>query len=224
MNVSVIIPVRDGARYLPEAIASVRAQTVPAAELIVVDDGSADGSGDVALALGADCIRQAPAGIGAARNAGVRRARGDAVAFLDADDLWAPDKLERQASALANDGALDGVFGLAQQFLSPDLPAEERARLRCPEDPQPGIHAGALLVRRPAFERTGGFDESLPVGEFVDWYARAAQLGLAFATLESLVLRRRLHAANTVRSRRDERAAYARIIKASLDRRRAESP
>jgi glycosyltransferase involved in cell wall biosynthesis len=224
VNVSVVIPVHNGARYLAEAIASVHAQTTPPCELVVVDDGSTDGSGELAVSLGAVCVRQDQAGIGAARNAGVRRARGDAIAFLDADDLWSSDKLERQVTRLGEETAVDGAFGWAQQFVSPDLPAEERAQLRCPTEPQPGIHAGALLVRRSAFERTGGFDEAISVGDFLDWYARATDLGLTFATLEGVVLRRRLHGTNTMRKLQHERAGYVRVLKAALDRRRQVAP
>jgi GT2 family glycosyltransferase len=104
--------------------------------------------------------------------------------------------------------------------VSPDLPTEQREKLRCPDEPQPGIHAGALLIRRPAFERTGGFDEGIHVGDFLDWYIRAADLGLKFTTLDSVVLRRRLHDSNTMRKLRDDRAGYARVLKAALDRRR----
>jgi glycosyltransferase involved in cell wall biosynthesis len=147
MNVSVVIPVHNGSRYLGEAIASVQAQTMPPTEVIVVDDGSTDGSGELALSLGAVCVRQEQAGSGPARNAGAREARGEAIAFLDADDLWAPRKLELQVRALEDDAGLDGSFGWAQQFVSPDLPTEQREKLRCPDEPQPGIHAGALLIR-----------------------------------------------------------------------------
>jgi glycosyltransferase involved in cell wall biosynthesis len=202
----------------------VHAQTAAPGEIVVVDDGSTDGSADLAASLGAVCIRQDPTGIGAARNAGVQRASGDAIAFLDADDLWAPEKLERQVRTLEERAALDGVFGWAQQFVSPDLAAEERAKLHCPDEPQPGIHAGALLIRRPAFERSSGFDESIQVGDFLDWYARAIETGLTFATIDDVVLRRRLHGTNTMRTLRDERAEYARVIKAALDRRRQATP
>jgi glycosyltransferase involved in cell wall biosynthesis len=223
VNVSVVVPVYNGARYLPEAIASVRAQTAPPSEVIVVDDGSTDGSGDLARSLGAVCIRQERLGIAGALNTGARHAAGDAIAFLDADDVWTPEKLALQLAALGKRSDLDGVFGLAQQFVSPDLPVEEQARLRCPAEPQAGIHAGALLIRRPSFERTSGFDEELGVGEFIDWYIRATELGLKLELLDELVLRRRLHDSNTMRVRRGEVSTYAHVLKAALDRRRAEA-
>jgi glycosyltransferase involved in cell wall biosynthesis len=221
VNVSAVIPVFLSERYLAEAIESVHAQTTPVLEIVVVDDGSPDGSAALAARLGARCVRQQNAGIGAARNRGVKEARGAAVAFLDADDRWARDRIERQVGLLEGDPALSGVLGEVQQFVSPELSEAERARLECPPEPQAGGVPGALLVRRDDFLATGGFDERLRVGEFVDWYARARETGLRIAFHEGVVLHRRLHASNTMRARRDEHATYARILKDTLDRRRS---
>ena len=98
VSVSVVIPTFNCAAYLPEAIRSVLAQTHQASEIIVVDDGSTDDTAAVVAGLGNGVIyvRQANAGVAAARNTGVARATGSYVAFLDADDYWAPDKLETQ--------------------------------------------------------------------------------------------------------------------------------
>ena len=219
MRVSVVIPVHNGSAYLAEAVASVRAQTTPAYELIVVDDGSTDGSDALARSLGAFCIRQEQAGGGPARNAGVRGATGDAIAFLDSDDLWAPTKLELQVGVLEANRQLDGVLCHALQFVSSDLTEEERAQVQCPEHSQPGAGTSALLVRKASFDRTGGFSSRFPVGEFIDWYARATELGLGFAMLPDVLLRRRIHRTNTGRERR-ETPGYTRIVKEALDRRR----
>jgi glycosyltransferase involved in cell wall biosynthesis len=99
--VSVVIPAFDAARFIASAIRSALAQTRPVLEVIVVDDGSRDDTAAVARAAGANVIVQANAGPGAARNAGVRAARGEWIAFLDADDVWHPRKLERQWAAHA---------------------------------------------------------------------------------------------------------------------------
>ena len=221
MNVTAIVPVYNGSRYLGAALASVHEQTVPVAEVIVVDDGSTDGSYELAESLGARCLRQDHAGIGAARNLGVRHARGELLGFLDADDLWAPDKLEVQLRVLDRSSEVDAVLGYVQQFVSPDLSPAERASLTCPDEPQPPGVAGAMLIRRPAFERTGGFGEEWRVAEFLDWYARAVDLGVRFETVPDVVLRRRLHRSNTTRERSDERGVYLDVLKAALDRRRA---
>jgi glycosyltransferase involved in cell wall biosynthesis len=221
-SVSVIIPVYNCERYLAEAINSVLAQTHPAHEIIVVDDGSTDSSAQVARRFGS-AVRyafQPNAGIGAARNRGVRLALGNFFAFLDADDLWTDDKLRQQLAAVAEDPRLDAVFGLAKQFHSPELDAVARSRIQCPARPAPGYVAGSMLIRRSAFEGVGPFETGWRVGEFVDWYLRATEAGLRERMLPEVVLHRRLHATNQGVRERAAATDYARILKASLDRRR----
>lgn len=94
MKVSVVIPAYNRAALLPECIQSVRKQSRPADEIIVVDDGSTDGTGDVALQLGCTLVQQVNRGLAAARNAGAREASGEALFFLDSDDLLLPHALE----------------------------------------------------------------------------------------------------------------------------------
>jgi len=221
--ISVIVPVFNGAAYVGEALASIRAQTHAAAEIVVVDDGSRDDSAAVVQALGAAVRyqRQEHAGAGAARNHGVRLARGEWLAFLDADDLWAPEKLALQVQALAAAPALEAVFAHAENFHSPDLPPELRQRLACPPGAMPCTTPSAMLIRRAAFERVGGFDESGALGEVVDWYVRARAQDLVEAVLPQTLVRRRIHAHNTGRLRAAERGSYVRIAKAALERRRA---
>jgi len=98
-RISVVIPVYNGSKYLPDALASVVNQTLKPYEIIVVDDGSTDGSADIAKAFGEKIIvlSQANRGESAARNVGINAASGDWIAFLDADDVWLPEKLERQS-------------------------------------------------------------------------------------------------------------------------------
>ena len=110
--VSCIIPVFNGARFLGEAVDSILAQTYRPCEVIVVDDGSTDATGDVIAGYGERvvAVRQPNRGEAAARNAGVRAARGALVAFLDADDLWGPEKLTRQAAKLGEDPRIDLCF------------------------------------------------------------------------------------------------------------------
>src|SRR5438876_3166815 len=124
MKVSVIIPVRDGARYIVSAIESVLEQTEPPAELLVIDDGSKDETADIVSQFfnrGVRLIQQPPGGAAAARNAGVKLARQQLLAFLDADDLWTSTKLEQQCAELQSDPALDMVFGYVRQFVSQDV-------------------------------------------------------------------------------------------------------
>lgn len=98
--VSVVMPTYNGERYIGEALKSVHDQTLPVAEIIVVDDGSSDQTASIAAAFGARVLRQPNSGVATARNTGVRAARQPWVAFLDQDDIWAAEKIEQQWNAV----------------------------------------------------------------------------------------------------------------------------
>jgi glycosyltransferase involved in cell wall biosynthesis len=224
--ISVMIGVYNAERYLAEAIESVFAQSYRPLELIVVDDGSDDGSGDVARGYGDGLTyaHQANAGNGSARNHAVRLASGELFAFLDADDRFLPEKLEHQFAALEADLDLDMVFGYVREFVSPELTDTERASVRPPAaEPMPWPAPNLMLIRRESFARVGPFSEDVKVGVTVDWYARAKEAGLRGVVLPEVVLERRLHLTNNGLRERDSRQQYLHVLKASLDRRRAQA-
>jgi len=226
LAISTVVTTYNCAAYLGEALASVLAQTHAAAEVIVIDDGSTDDGATARVAQGyGERVRyfyQANGGIGAARNAGAAAAQGTHLAWLDADDYWTADKLERQVAALAADPALEAVFAYMQQFISPDVAGTAAvAGLEAPAEAMPGRCASSLLLTRAAFERVGAFATDMAVSEFLDWYARATEIGLRAVMLPEVLTGRRIHASNNGRRRQLERAEYARVLKASLDRRRA---
>ncbi len=222
-DVSVIVPVRDGERYLAEALRSIAGQSPAPAEVIVVDDGSTDGTARVAAEFGAPvrCVSQAPAGVATAVNRGLKEARGDLIASLDADDLWTAGKLAVQLETLRREPELDVVFGHVEHFLSPDLSPRQRAAIRLPAEPLAGYSRGTMLARREAMRRAGPFDPRWRVGDFVDWWARAQEAGLRHRMLPDVLMRRRLHGANLGARRRDDRVDYARLVHAAVRRRRA---
>jgi glycosyltransferase involved in cell wall biosynthesis len=222
-SVSAVIAVCDGERYLAAAIESALAQTVPPDEILVVDDGSTDGTAAIARGFGGigRCLQGSHAGLSATLNRGIEAARGQHLAFLDADDLWLPEKLAIQTRALAADPGLEAVFGHVEQFVSPDVAPEARPALPEAMRVAPGYFTGALLIRAAAVRRAGPFDPQWQVGNFVDWYLRAQEAGVRDAMLPEIVLRRRLHADNMGVRERESRRAYARILKHALDRRRA---
>lgn len=223
-SVSVIIPLYNARRYIGAAIQSVLAQTFAATEIIVVDDGSTDG-GDAIVREYAQvrCVSQANGGIGAARNEGARLASSDYFAFLDADDLWEPNKLEVQMTAFRRAPELDMVFGHVQEFLSLDSDNTGQPGRRGLAQPVPGVIPSALLVRRDAFHRAGWFDTQWRQGEFASWYARAIESRLQRVILPDLVAWRRIHGENNGIVGRTWKNDYVRILKASLDRRRSAS-
>lgn len=223
--VSAIIPVYNYERFLAEAIESVLNQTYQNVEVIVVDDGSTDRSSEVAKSFADRGVRycnQENAGIGPARNTGVELAQGEFFAFLDADDRWPEDKLERQLRAFENDPALEMVFGQALQLHNgPEW--EAGVKDTKPADGLvPGMVAGTMLIKRESFLRVGDFPGGLKLGEFIDWYGRAVQLQVRSLVLPDLLLWRRIHDSNTGVRERQSVTDYARVLKAKLDRRRAE--
>jgi glycosyltransferase involved in cell wall biosynthesis len=222
-SISVVIGVYNAEPYLAEALDSVLMQDYRPLELIVVDDGSTDGSGEVAQRYEeVRLIRQANAGNGSARNTGLQAATGEFLAFLDADDRFTPGKLSLQMRALDEDPDLDMVFGHVQEFVSPELDEETRARIRPPAaTPMPWTAPNLMLIRRASFDRVGLFSTAVRVGVTVDWFARADEAGLRHRILPQTVLERRLHTQNNGLRERDSQSQYLQVLKAALDRRRA---
>jgi glycosyltransferase involved in cell wall biosynthesis len=221
-EVSVIIPVFDAAPYVGEAIESVLSQEGPSIEVIVVDDGSTDGSAGVIASYGRRirAARQERAGTGAARNRGLALARGRLLAFLDADDRYPPRSVATRVEALERDPGLDTAAGHVREFVSPDTDAETRRLLRPTRSPTPGRVSSALLLRREALDRMGPFSEAFTIGVDLDFAVRALEAGLTLAMLPQVVLERRLHGANNGLRQWHQRTQYAEVLKASLDRRR----
>ena len=221
--ISVMIGAYNAAPYLGEAIESVFAQDYEPIELIVVDDGSTDGTADVARSFArVQLIQQENGGNGAARNRAVESASGELYAFLDADDRFTSGKLMLQKAALDADPGLDIVFGHVREFLSPELDEETRASLRPPApDPMPWTAPNLMLVRRESFERVGAFTTAVRVGVTVDWFARAAEAGLRYSILPEVVLERRLHTQNNGLRERASRSQYLEVIRQAMERRRA---
>ncbi len=221
-TVSVIIPVHNGARYLAEAIESALAQTHPSQEIIVVDDGSTDGSATIAARYGPPVRLTATAHVGApiARNHAASLATGDWLAFLDADDRWLPEKSAQQLAAATRVGETI-AFGGVRHFLSPELDASTRQRLYCPPNVEHGPMPSNFFVRRDTFIALGGFDPRWRVGELLDWYGRATDAGYRAVTIPELVLHRRVHTANYSLTAAPQHVDLARIAKRTIDRRRA---
>lgn len=221
--ISNIIPVYNGERYLAEAIESVLAQTYRNIEIIIVDDGSTDGSAEVAKHYKSP-VRyyfQSNSGAGAARNRGIALAQGNFLAFLDADDLWLPDKLKLQIAAFAGDSTIDMIFGHVRQFACPALSEEARKQIKIPAEIIAGHHAGSMLIKKKAFFQVGFFGTDFQLVEFIDWHARASEAGLKSLMLPDIVMNRRIHKTNQGLYKRKHQGEYARVLKAILDRRRS---
>ncbi len=220
--VSVVVPVRNCERYLGEALNSILDQRPRPAEIIVVDDGSTDGTVAVAESFGdaVTLLRQPASGIATAVNRGVRAAGEPFLGSLDADDLWPPGSLAARLELLEARPELDAAVGLVDHFVSPELGPERRAKLKVPPSRHRGLLRSAALIRAEVWPRVGEMDEGLRVAEFVDWWARAEDACVTSAHVDVTVLRRRLHDDNIGIREVDRRVGYAQVIRVALERRR----
>lgn len=207
--VSVIMPAWNAAGTIVEAIESVLQQSFSDLELIVVDDGSTDDTADQVRSMHDPrlALLSIPhSGVGAARNRGVAAACGDYISFLDADDIWLPDKLEVQVELLEAQPAAGAVYGFVDK-----IDADGTARRPIFRQVAEGwiletllvwnliANGSNLLVRRHAFEQVGGFDESLEAAEDWDLSIRLARVCEFVCVPRTLVLYRQ--GANTLSTR-----------------------
>lgn len=231
VRVSVVLATNRGGPFLAEAVASVLAQTFPATELVVVDDGSPEPAAlrriveGVPVGPGAPrprVVRRAPSGVSAARNAGVRETTGDLVAFLDDDDRWHPDRLRRHVEVMG--AQPDAVVSYCRMRTIDADGAELVAADQRPAPDRrtvirgPGVMLPNLVIRRGTFDAVDGFDPAYRQGEDLDLVLAAAAHG-PFAFVDDVLVDYRHHATNTTRSHRD----LATGLRTILRRHRAEA-
>lgn len=223
-RVSVVIPVHNGERFLAATLDSVVRQRCDALEIIVVDDGSTDGSAAIARGCPGNVryVFQPNAGPPAARNAGLRLATGELITFLDADDLWTDGRLGVQLRLFAQHPGVDVVAGRFQ-WVRPSGAADERSGWTPVGEPRNPLSLGTGLFRRHLFATVGELDESLWCSDDVDWYLRARERGIPILVHDDVVLLYRRHDSNITNDRARGHAFFLAALKKSLDRRRSRS-
>jgi glycosyltransferase involved in cell wall biosynthesis len=196
-SVSVVMPVKNGEPYLEQAIESVLAQTQPPQELLVVDGASTDRSLEIARSYsGVRCLEQVGTGFAGAWNEGVEAAAGQLLAFIDSDDLWTDDKLERQLALLEERPGLDYVISRVRFFLEPGHTSPPGFKPELLEGHHIANMPSALLVRRSAFDAVGPFRTDLTIASDIDWFARAKDLPLTLGTVPEVLVHKRVHDRN----------------------------
>lgn len=210
-GITVIMALYRGERYVREALESIAAQTRPPLEVIIVDDGSPDNSvaliESLSLPFVPRILRQGNAGQSAARNAGIRAARGEFIAFLDQDDAWRPNHLAVLAESLESDPVLAWVFGdfdlingdghtVVGSYLTETSVVLERRTVADIVRTDIMALPSASLMRRSALVHVRGFDRRLSGYEDDELYLRLYRRGYAIASQPRTRIRYRTHVAN----------------------------
>jgi glycosyltransferase involved in cell wall biosynthesis len=205
--ISTIVCVRDGEKYLGEALDSIAAQDRRDLEVIVIDDGSKDASAEIAgrHPVAPRVASQEPLNVNAALNHGIRLARGRYLTFLDSDDVWPDGRLRPLLEAVERDPALDCVFG---KVVNTD------ASLSPLNVPHPARLLGSLLIKRESALKVGAFRTDIHHAAMIDWTSRGIAAGLRFLAVDEIVLLRRIHGANLgMRDRPGARIDLLRVIR-----------
>lgn len=214
-----VIPARDAAATVARTVRSILEQRPGPPRVVVVDDGSGDGTAEQARAAGADVVQQAGAGPGAARNRGVAEATTELVAFCDADDIWPPGRMAHDLRVLGERPDIDVLLGRTR------FDADDPSLLAGMElDPDDGAalipHFGAATVRAAAFEATGPVEPSLRNYEDYDWFLRVREQGCRLVAHRGVALWRRMHAASTSQQHPGSARDLLATLQRSVQRRR----
>jgi len=222
--ISCLVPLFNAEAYVAEALDSILGQTYENTEIVVVDDGSTDRSADVVRGYGARVrlVSQSNTGLGGARNACLRQAQAPFIAFLDADDIWHPQKLDLQMAVFETEPETDICFGYAQNFWVDELDAE---RTKYGDwvlaAPVRTLNLSTSLMRREVFDTCGPFDATLTDSADKHWVMRIDEAGLKTMYVPDIILYRRLHRQNLTRRMDDsDRTNMVDLLKTTLDRRR----
>ncbi len=223
VRVSVVMAVLNGAERLPQALASIREQTVPVDEIVLVDGGSHDGTREIASgAADVRLVDQDGPAIASAYNTGIREAAGTHIAFLAHDDLWLPRKLELQLARLAAQPPAGAVVGHAQFVLEAGDEPPPGFRPELLDAPRPARIMETLLAPRAVFERVGPFRPEVSPADDADWFARAQDVGVHIAVVPQVILRKRVHAGSTAHTDAGTHAGLLSAMRESIARKRAQ--
>ena len=223
-RITCIVPVYNAEAFLAQSLDSALAQTRPPDEIILVDDGSTDGSAAVAKRYDEHVTYayQANGGPAAARNRALDMAQGSLIAFLDADDWWHPEALERHLAHFAAQPALQISLSHVEHVWEAGTDSlREHFQKRGIVEDMPGYLLQASVMRRDVFETVGRFDDSYTFLDDIDWFSRARHCGIVMDMMADVLTYRRMHGENITVVRAEEgHADYPLLIKKKLMRER----
>jgi glycosyltransferase involved in cell wall biosynthesis len=223
--VSTILPVKNGAAYIDEALRSIeRALANVTHEIIVINDGSTDDTEKILKSWKKKIIVISESGIGpaASRNEGIKKAKGEFIAFIDADDVWTPDHINILKSLFDQRPEAQVAMGYTQRFTSsPDEVATGTPLNQHTPYGEPVLMPtfGCALFCSSAFQNIGEMAPNYVWHEDVDWYLRALEANIPLVITKEVVKYYRIHHNNTTHELRSNDKSMLRVLATSLERR-----
>jgi glycosyltransferase involved in cell wall biosynthesis len=219
--ISVIVPAYNRERYIRAALESIYAQDYRPIEVVVVDDGSTDGTASVVRSYPeVNYIYQENQGPVVARNTGLARCTGELIAFLDADDYWPASKLRIQSDYLKTHPEVGCVIGKSRNFLQEGMELPRWISEDMMTEDGGGWTLGSSLAHRWVFERIGHLNVSFPYGDDLEWCMRIREADIPLSFVSEVLLHRRVHESNISENQNALARDRVRIVKAYMDRRR----
>lgn len=220
-DVSAILIVRNGARFIADALTSVIQGTLHPAEILVIDGQSTDRTAEIVRTFaGVTLARQESQGIANAYNQGIALARCGFVLFISHDDHWLPEKLERQVAFMHAHPQVQYTVTYVQHVLHDGASPPAGFRTELLDGPVPGFIMETMMARREVFARVGPFDPSFAIGEDTDWFARARDARVPMAVLPETLVIKRVHDTNASLSHPQTSALLLRAMRRSVERKR----
>lgn len=218
-SISVIIPTYNSATFISEAIESVLMQSYSPYEIIIIDDGSTDGTEEIVKKFGTKVqyVYQENQGPSPARNKGIKMANGNYVAFIDADDVWMPESLSCHVDQFKEFNNLDISIGLTCKMgfnKTSDIDIKKAKQ-------ESALHLSlcASLIKKSVFNDVGFFDEDLILSQDTDWFLRAREAEKRIAISRELVSLYRRHSNNRTNNKKMVNYYLFKVFKKAKDRR-----
>jgi glycosyltransferase involved in cell wall biosynthesis len=222
--VSVLMVVKNGERFLPSAIDSMMKQEISSMETIVVDGQSVDGTAEITrLIQRVHYIYQPDHGLANARNCAIRAARGEFIAFLDSDDIWASKKIKTQLEYLNSHLGILGTVTWLRFIMEPGLTIHDRVIENHYKHDMIGYTPSALVARRDLFRQVGFFDPAFSLGCDADWFARLLDSHLQISIIPEVLLYKRIHDSNLSRNIAQTKKETMLVLRNSLIRKRGKN-
>lgn len=219
--VSAVIVVYNGALYIREALDSILSQTYSNIEVVVINDGSTDKTRSIVESYsGVRLINQENQGEGAARNRGIQEASGAYIAYLDADDQWAPTKIEKQINLINKSPENGFILCRVKSIHDGDIAHLPWVTETETVETVGAFYPSALFARKSLFSEVGFFVQECRASPDVDWFMRAQDIGIKHAIVEEALLYRRFHADNMTKQNTVMRKAVFDAVFASVKRKK----